>query len=158
MKYAEIHIDLEPYLIKFVCTDVGTNNMRVNPQSELGIYVLKLLSFPPNTGWKTPRVRESRRLTLRISRHTLAEQRTGQYLSDDARLAIARCITSLFWEKVNTEVMLRAIKYGQKEGQVLRKIKAMYDISEEDFKEESMGRRYRRWKQRFRIPMDTGVE
>lgn len=143
--YVELKIELAPYLIRYLVPRDADPVFSVNPKTDVGNYIMKLFSFPPS-GWRPPSIPYERCLVIRVPHHYFQDRAIGQYISARNRDALAQAIEVLFWEDVYMEVRLAGVKVGMNERAALIKFREKHGISEEDFKLESMEKRFRRKK------------
>jgi hypothetical protein len=144
-RYVLISIKLKPYLKKYIlhCTD--SDALVVDLKSEFGSRLIKHLQHPAS-GWKRRQIPSNEKIDLRLPRHQLRKLALGHCISEYAATLIAQQIEELFWRDIWNYIQLRRLHFGQKELTALRRIRATYDISEEDYHEESMHKRYKRIK------------
>lgn len=149
-RYADIALDLHPYLIKYLTEINKEPVLYLDPKSEVGELIMRMFALPP-AGWRPERIAVDRRLMLKIPLHYFRDRGLGQYISNCNRVALAQVIENLFWQDVCMEVRLAVIRCGMNERAALTKFREKHGILEEDYKLESMEKRYRRWRQKRKI-------
>ena len=144
----EIAIEIEPYLIKYASAGNDGNFLWVNADKEqIWSFVSGQLKIAPPS-WKPKKISKKRQLLLRIPLWYIQTKKSGRWISDESKRCLAQMIEVTFWLELFMEVLHSNLVNGEKELVTIRKIRDNYGITEDDFKEESMYKRYRRTKEK----------
>ena len=140
--YCDIQLRVEPYLKKYL---TKTGILRITPDSDHGEEIIRCLR-PARRGWRPPEIPENERLILRVPEHYIRSLATGRWLSEKKELRIRRAFMLNMWQELYYHVRRGKLIFGKTEIELIREFRDMHRITEEDFKEESMVKRYRRLK------------
>lgn len=146
-KCVNFDIKLLPYLRKHATHQCSSNKLSVNGRSEIGAYILTHVKNAPS-GWRPTRLKPAIKFTLKMPEHYFADAGKGTYLSEAHKEFLSELFEISFWQELYQFVMERRLKYGEKELVSIRKFRANYSISEDDYLEESMYKRFRRIKEK----------
>lgn len=141
------NIKLRPYLRKHATHQCTSNQIRVDGRSEIGSYILTNAKTAPS-GWRPTRLKREEKFTLKVPEHYFTDAGKGTYLSEAHKEHIADLFEISFWRDLYDFVMERRLKFGEKELVSIRKFREIYRISEDDYLEESMYKRFRRIKEK----------
>lgn len=149
-EFVEICIELKPYLIKYASAGNRGNYLFLNHKDESDILwnnLVTMLSTPPK-GWKPSRIPSEKKLSLRLPYWYIRDNRLGRWISDKNKVHLAELIEITFWKDLYETVIEQKLDEGKKELVVIREIREEYGITEDDYLEESMYKRYRRCKEK----------
>lgn len=149
-EYIEVCIELEPYLIKYASAGNPGNFLYLKKRDEtepLWDQVVDKLGIPPKS-WRPVRMKSHRKLSLRIPYWYIKDKGLGTWISDERKKFIAELIEVTFWKELYETVMFQKLEEGEKELVAIRNFREEFSISEDDYKEESMYKRYRRCKEK----------
>lgn len=154
-EWVEIDMELPPYLIKYASAGHEGNYLvlKGNETCHLWEAVTARLGIPPS-GWRPRRIPPNRKLTLRIPAWYVKDHSLGCWVSEDRKKFLARLVEIAFWKELYYTVMEERLK-GEKELVAIRRFRAEYGISEDDFKLESMHKRHRRIKEKRKRRTET---
>lgn len=155
-KTTTIQIKLATYLVRYVCSSAHSNVIQINKKSILGNFILTNLRFPP-AGWRPERMGKNEGLVIAIPEHYIQQKCIGAYMNDACKAQVADSIEANYWERLYEYVTDRRLNYGEKELVAMRQFREMHHTYEEDYKEESAYKRYRRIKQRRTMPVIKGI-
>lgn len=155
--FTEFAIELHPYLIKYVVSEAKTNEISIDARNEIGAWILNHVKHP-DQGFRPRRIPRERKLVIKVPSHYFKNRSRGKYLSNDHKKALANSIESMFWKDLCEFAYSRKLQYGEKELVSIRKFREFHSISEDDFKEESMYKRFRRWKETRQKPVNIDVD
>ncbi len=147
-EFVEICIELKPYLIKYATAGNPGNYIFLNHKDESDILwnkVVTMLGTPPR-GWKPERIPTEKRLALRLPYWYIRDNRLGRWISNRNKVHLAELIEITFWKDLYESVIEQKLDQGRKELVVIREFRAEFGITEDDYLEESMYKRYRRCK------------
>lgn len=154
--YVEIRIELEPHLIKYVASSFPERQLNVTKTSEIGIFILAMLTNDADEKAleRMRRPRANNEISIMIcSRYTEHKER-GKFLTAAAVDMIKKKIRSMFITDLRLYVRQAHLDWGINEKDALRNYFKKYEITEDDFQEESMYRDYSRWKKSKKIDVE----
>ena len=154
-KIIDFTLDLKPYLQKYATHQAGNKRLMVRASSEYGQYVLKHATYPPK-GWRREHLPVKQRFKLRMHEEEFVNAGRGMWLSSTHLEFLASLIEKDFWLQLYEFVLERRMKYGEKELVSIRKFRHHFHISEEEYLEESMYKRFRRIKESRMKLVHTG--
>jgi len=156
-KSIDFTLDLKPYLHKYATNQAGKKRLMVRAGSEYGQYIIKNATHP-SKGWRPEDVPVTRQFNLRMHKEDFVNAGRGMCLAPIHLEFLAKMVEKDFWLQFYEFVLERRIKYGEKEVVSIRKFRHHFDISEDEYLEESMYRRFRRIKDRRVKLVHTGFD
>jgi hypothetical protein len=151
--YTRIFIELKPHLVKYVSETLTDQRLIVKKSSDLGNYILSMLKDRPAKPIRPRKAPEAQpnELVLMICDRYTRDSSTGKFLPETAIDNIRRKLELMFRQDLRHYVRQQHLETNIEEKYALRAFMNRYNITEEDFSEESLYRDYNRWKKSKKI-------